>query len=55
MWLDILIAALAVAVVIGVTVLAIVKKRQGKSIGCDCASCDGNCGRCKSSKPDAEK
>ncbi|MBQ8308641.1 MAG: FeoB-associated Cys-rich membrane protein [Clostridia bacterium] len=44
MLIDILIGVGAAAIVVGVIVLAIVRKKQGKSIGCDCSSCDGCCG-----------
>ncbi len=45
--IDIVIAVAAVAIVVSVIVVAIIRKKQGKSIGCDCASsCGGKCGSC---------
>ena len=41
--IDIVILVAAVVAVIGVITLAIVRKKQGKSIGCDCSSCHKNC------------
>lgn len=41
--IDLVVAVFAVLVVAGVIVLAIVKKKQGKSIVCDCSSCDKAC------------
>ena len=41
--IDIVILVFAVAAVVGVITLAIVRKKQGKSIGCDCSSCHKNC------------
>ena len=38
--IDLFVAVFAVLVVAGVVVLAIVKKKQGKIIVCDCSSCD---------------
>lgn len=47
--IDIVIALLAVAIVVGVIVWSFIRKKQGKSIGCDCASfCGGKCGSCNS-------
>ena len=46
--IDIVIAVLAAATVVGVIVWSIVRKKQGKSVGCDCASCAGNCKSCPS-------
>lgn len=46
--IDIVIAVLAAATVVGVIVWSIVRKKQGKSLGCDCASCAGNCKNCPS-------
>ena len=43
--IDCIIVGLAVAIVVGVTILAIVRKKQGKSITCDCSSCEG-CSGC---------
>ena len=40
---DVVIAVCAALVVAGVIVLAVVKKKQGKIIGCDCSSCDKAC------------
>ncbi len=49
-WIDILIVALAAVAVVGVTVAAIIRKKQGKtSCGCDCSSCAG-CSSCSSAK-----
>lgn len=42
---DIFIGVAAVAIVVGVTILAIVRKKQGRSITCDCSSCEG-CSGC---------
>ena len=46
--IDIFILVMAVAIVIGVIVLSIIRKKQGRSIVCDCSSCAGNCAACKS-------
>ena len=46
--IDIFILVMAVAIVIGVIALAIIRKKQGRSILCDCSSCAGNCAGCKS-------
>ena len=48
--IDILIGVAAAAVVVGVIVWAIIRKKQGKSITCDCSSCDGCCSGCKHTK-----
>lgn len=48
--IDIIIGVAAAAVVIGVVVLAIIRKKQGKSITCDCSSCDGCCSGCNHKK-----
>jgi hypothetical protein len=42
--IDIIIFIAAVAIVAGVIVWSILRKKQGKPIGCDCSSCDGCCG-----------
>ena len=45
--IDIIIIALAVGVVVGVIVLSIWRKKQGKtSCGCDCSRCGGCGGSC---------
>ena len=41
--IDVVILVAAIAAVVGVIALAIVRKKQGKSIGCDCSSCRKNC------------
>ena len=41
--IDIIILIAAVAIVIGVIVWQIIRKKQGKSLGCDCSSCHKNC------------
>ena len=41
--IDVVILAVAIAAVGGVIALAVVRKKQGKSIGCDCSSCHKNC------------
>ena len=41
--IDIVILVFAVAAVVGVIALEIVRKKRGKSIGCDCSSCHKNC------------
>ena len=46
--IDIVILVLAVAAVVGVVAYAVVRKKQGKSVGCDCSSCNGNCSGCPS-------
>ncbi len=47
--IDVVIALLAVGVVVGVIVWSIIRKKQGKSLGCDCvSSCGGNCKNCPS-------
>lgn len=48
--LEIVVISCAVLIVLGVTVLAIVKKKKGKSMFCDCSSCGGNCSNCSSKK-----
>jgi len=54
--IDIIILIVAVAIVGGVIALSVIRKKQGKSIGCDCASCNGNCCSCKKSEEqDAQK
>ena len=53
--IDIIILVLAVAIVVGVTVYAIIRKKQGKSVGCDCSSCNGNCSACPSKQTKEEK
>ena len=54
--IDIIILIVAVAIVGGVIALSVIRKKQGKSIGCDCASCKGNCCSCKKSEEqDAQK
>ena len=45
--IDIVIGVGAALIVVGVIVYAIVRKKQGKSVCCDCSSCDGKCGGCK--------
>ena len=49
--IDVFILIVAVAIVAGVVVLSIVRKKQGKPVGCDCSSCSGNCAQCSSAKP----
>ncbi len=40
--IEIIVIALAAAFVVGVIILSIVRKKQGKgSCGCDCANCQG--------------
>ena len=41
--IDVVILVFAVVAVVGVIALSIVRKKQGKSIGCDCSSCHKNC------------
>ena len=41
--IDIVILVSSVAAVVGVIVLAAIRKKQGKSLGCDCSSCHKNC------------
>lgn len=41
--IDVIVAVVAALVVAGVIILAVVKKKQGKSIVCDCSSCDKAC------------
>ena len=41
--IDVVILVTALAAVVGVIALAIVRKKQGKSIGCDCSTCHKNC------------
>ena len=54
--IDVVIAVAAVAVVVGVTVWALVRKKQGKSVGCDCASaCNGKCDGCHACHKKEEK
>ena len=44
--IDVIILIAAVLIVGGVIARAIVLKKRGKSIGCDCGSCSGSCGKC---------
>ena len=47
--IDIVILVFAVGIVVGVVVWSGIRKKQGKSLGCDCASsCGGNCQNCPS-------
>lgn len=41
--IDIIILIVAVVIVGGVIALSVIRKKQGKSVGCDCASCHKNC------------
>lgn len=41
--IDIVILVSSVAAVVGVIALAVIRKKQGKSLGCDCSSCHKNC------------
>ena len=48
--IDVIILVTAVLTVAGVIALSIIRKKQGKSIGCDCSSCSscaGNCSACR--------
>lgn len=46
--IDVIIIVAAALFVVGVIVWSIIRKKQGKSVGCDCGSCNGNCDGCKS-------
>ncbi len=46
--IDVFILIIAVSIVVGVIAWSIIRKKRGKSVGCDCSSCKGNCGGCKS-------
>lgn len=46
--IDVFILIIAVSVVASVIAWSIIRKKQGKSVGCDCGSCKGNCDGCKS-------
>ena len=48
--IDVIIGAVAAAIVLGVIVWAIIRKKQGKSVTCDCSSCDGCCSGCNKTK-----
>lgn len=44
--IEIIVIVFSVLFVIGVSIWAIVRKKQGKST-CACGECDGNCAKCK--------
>ena len=49
--IDVVILVSAVAAVAGVAALTVVRKKQGKRIGCDCSACEGCCKNCPSAQP----
>ena len=47
-WYEYLIIGLAAAFVLGVIVVTLIRKKQGKSgCGCGCGHCSGGCPACK--------
>lgn len=55
-WYEILIIVLAAAFVLGVIVMTIIRKKQGKSsCGCDCGGCGNSCPACKAKRGKDEK
>ena len=51
-WMDFGVVAAAVAIVVGTIIWGAVRKKQGKSLTCDCSSCE-HCAGC--SKKHSEK
>lgn len=47
--LEIILIIACAAVVIGVAVSYVIKRKQGKT-GCDCGECGGNCACCAAAK-----
>lgn len=43
--IEIVVIVVSIVFVIGVTIWAVVRKKQGKST-CGCGECDGNCAKC---------
>ncbi len=52
--IDVIILVVAVLIVGGVIALSVIRKKQGKSVGCDCSSCSGNCSCCNAAKKQNE-
>ena len=42
--IDVIILSASVLIVGGVVAWSIIRKKQGKPLGCNCSSCDGCCG-----------
>lgn len=54
-WYEILIIVLAAAFVLGVIIMSLIRKKQGKSsCGCDCSGCSG-CSACKGKDKDRKE
>ena len=50
--IDVIIGVGAAAVVLGVIIWAVIRKKQGKSVSCDCSSCEGCQGACPKKQQD---